>query len=348
MKLSKKEQARVFKDLGTQLMPLLVYGTDAGGVSDVVKQAQQAILAGAALDPTARVIIGPDILNDDPARVLDECAQPSFFGDTKIVHVGPVTDRHAATLAAAVEGPRSAHLLIEAGPLGPRSKLRLYFESSKEAWILPVYADGTRDIDTLVQDILIAQGVALSNDARHYLRAALGADRALSRMEIEKLALYAGAGTASAMRQLDLDTVAALIGDSSAHNSDEIAAAAFSGLSREADTRVQKALTQGIHGIEIVRALARRCIRLMLARSKLEGGQSLDGALKALRPPVFWKDKPAFSAQLNQWSTAGLDQCMLALNQAEYALKTNASSAEATLGRTVLRIARALRHSRPV
>ena len=54
----------------------------------------------------------------------EDCAQPSFFGDTKIVYVGPVTDRHAATLAAAVESPRSAYLLVEAGALGPRIKLR--------------------------------------------------------------------------------------------------------------------------------------------------------------------------------------------------------------------------------
>jgi DNA polymerase-3 subunit delta len=76
---------------------------------------------------------------------------------------------------------------------------------------LPCYADEPRDLATLLEQTLRKADLGIARDAREAMVGYLGADRALSLREIEKLALYAqGAGTVT------LEHVDAVMADASA------------------------------------------------------------------------------------------------------------------------------------
>lgn len=344
MKLAAKDTAKAFANLKQSQHVVVAYGEDSGGVDDLLKSAERAI-CGHSEDPTnVRVLIRPEDISGDSAKLADEAAQPGFFGDLKVLRVGPVTDTHLDALKTVTEGQRSAYVLINAGALNPRSKLRKYFEASKSAYITACYRDDARAIDRLIDDVLTSHGVQISRDARQYLQNTLGADRAMSRSELEKLALYAGEDARSS--PLDIDTVTSLIGDSSERSAGDVAAAAFSGQAANAEHLLIKALHQGTHGAEIVRALSRRAIRLLTALALMEDGESLEGAMKGLRPPVFWKEKAAYQAQLQGWNMAGLERSVAILNEAEKSIKSSGPSQEAILGRAILSIAGQLKKAR--
>lgn len=344
MKLAAKDAHAAFKGLvGTQNI-VFAYGEDAGGVNDVLKSAEQAICGKSGDPQAARVIIRPEDISGDNAKLADEAAQPNFFGDLKILRVGPVTDSHLAALKAVTEGPRTAFVLIEAGSLGPRSKLRQYFEKSKNAHAIACYRDDARDVGRLIDDVLTSNGVMLSRDARQYLQSLLGADRAVTRSELEKIRLYAGEGTSK--EPLEIQTIAALIGDSTEHTADDIAAAALSGQAAQADVLLSKAMTRGVNSVEITRALSRRVVRLLTALAYMEQGESVDGAMKKLRPPVFWKDKTAFQFQLQHWTAPALEQSLSALNDVEKTIKSDGPSHDALLGRAILSIGGQMRRSK--
>jgi DNA polymerase-3 subunit delta len=342
MKLAAKDVDRAFKTLSQDQYSILAYGPDTGGVRDMLKRAEAAISGGKDIDPLSKIHITPDALSADPAKLYDEAAQQAFFGGPKIIHVGPVTDTHAATLASIVEDDLPAYVLIEAGNLPPKSKVRKLFESAKKAYAIACYLDAERDIDQLIDTILAGNGVRVSRDARLFLRSQLGNDRSVTRQELEKVALYAGAGIeGEAAKSIELEDVRALIGANAAETTDDIAAAAFSGLGDKADHLLGNALREETNGVEIVRALARRCLRLITAAHHVESGKTQEEAVKALRPPVFWKDKGAFSAQLSRWKLSRLEACLSLIVQAETTLKGQGPSPESTLGRLVMQIAMA-------
>ncbi|MEM7568243.1 MAG: DNA polymerase III subunit delta [Pseudomonadota bacterium] len=343
MKLAAKDAAKAFSALSNTNHIVVAYGEDAGGVSDILDQAERAICADDAARQNGRVLLRAEDISGDTARLADEAAQPGFFGDLKILRVGPVTDTLLPALKAVSESPRSAFVLVEAGALSPRSNLRQYFEKAKNAHIVPCYRDDARGVDRLIDDVLTSNGVQLSRDARQYLQTTLGADRAMSRSELEKIKLFAGL---SPKEPLDFDTVTALVGDSSERSASDLAAAAFSGQAAQAEAQLSAAFTQGIHGIEITRALSRRAIRLLTARVLLDDGESVDGAMKALRPPVFWKEKAAFQSQLQAWKRPGLERCIAILNETELSLKGSGPPQSAVLGRAILAIAGQLKRSR--
>jgi len=346
MKLATKDISRALKTLETDHFSVLAYGPDAGGVSDLLKRAQAAILGDTEPDPMALVKLTGEVLTADPARLFDEAAQPAFFGGPKIIHAGPVTDNHLASVQAVLEADLPAYLLLEAGTLPPKSKVRQLFEKSKNAYAAACYLDAERDIEALIDEMLIGRGVMVSRDARIYLRSQLGNDRSITRAELEKLALYAGTFTNDAPREdLSLADVRDLIGTNASETTDDIAAAAFSGLGDQADTLLKNALGQETNGVEIVRAIAWRCLRLLAASVDVDQGKSPTDAVAALKPPVFWKDKSSYTAQVASWKRMRLQACLSLIIDAEIALKGQGPRPDITLGRLLMQISMAGRRA---
>ena len=98
-------------------------------------------------------------------------------------------------------------LIVKAGNLRPDSGLRKLFEMHKTAAALPCYSD-ERSLAGVIEAELSGAGLSIDREARDYLMTRLGADQALSRSEVVKLALYAqGQG------RISHDGIEAIVGD---------------------------------------------------------------------------------------------------------------------------------------
>ena len=145
-------------------------------------------------------------------------------------------------------------------------------------------------------------GSRIAPEARDLLLARVGADRALSRGEVEKLALYAAGKT-----EIDVADVEAIVGDASELAIDRILSAAASGDARPRRRRVRARASPP--------AKARR--RSSPRRSAISSGctasaptsmpgRSFEDAIRQLRPPVHFKQKDALGLQCRTWTTARL------------------------------------------
>ena len=168
-----------------------------------------------------------------------------------------------------------------------------------------------------------------------YLSEHLGSDRMLSRSELEKLATYAlGAG------EVTLEDAEAVVGDGAATTLEDIAFSTADGNTRSLDRALQRAFDEGVNSVAVVRAAQRHFQRLHRAAGEVAAGSAPDQAMKALRPPVFFRRTAAFRGQLQSWNAARLADALEALTEAEIACKTTGVPAEASCRRTLLAIAR--------
>ena len=71
----------------------------------------------------------------------------------------------------------------------------------------------------------------------------------------------------------------------------------------------------------------------------MAAGRAPDQAMKALRPPVFFKRTAAFRGQLAMWNAARLAGALDALTEAEIACKSTGIPSEAACRRALLAIA---------
>jgi len=317
------------------LRAVLVYGPDSG----LVRERAGRVIAATVEDPTDpfRVTELPaEALRDDPARLADEAGALSLGGGRRLVHVRDATDSLTDSFAALLSGPPTeALVLIEAGALGTRSRLRALFEKAEAGAAVACYTDDGRTLQPVIRETLQAAGLRVSNDALAYLIANLGGDRMVSRSELEKLCLYMGPEGG----EVTLSDAAACVGDSAAMTLDDIAFAVGGGNIAGLPRLLDRAYHEGVQAVGVLRAVSRHFMRLHSAACQVEAGKPVDGAMKALRPPVFYKQEDAFRDQVRHWPAARLGDALEALIEAEIDCKTTGLPAAAVCSQSLLRLA---------
>ncbi len=313
---------------------VLIYGPDGGLVRERAGRVVAAIVDDPH-DPFRVSELRPADLRDDPARLSDEACALALTGGRRLVHIRDATDASAKILADFLVRPvGEALVLVEAGALGPRSRLRAAFEKAELAAAIACYADDARTLAPMIRAALGDANCHVSDDALAYLVANLGGDRLVSRSELEKLCLYMGPEGG----EVTLTDAAACVGDSATMTLDDISFAVGGGDLGGLPRLLDRAHHEGAAPVGVLRAVSRHFQRLHLAASAIEGGRPIEGALKELRPPVFFKQADQFRAQLCHWPSQRLGDALDALGEAEVACKTTGLPAGAVCNQALLRL----------
>jgi DNA polymerase-3 subunit delta len=262
-----------------------------------------------------------------------------MFGGSKIVRAIAGRRIGTAALQPLIDGDSlAATLIVEAGNLRPNDSLRALFEKSAKAAAVACFPDEVHDLETLVRETLKAHGLKIAPDARDLLVARVGADRALSRGEIEKLALYAAGKT-----EIDAADVEAIVGDASELTIDRILSAAASGDSARAVAELARAVAAGESPQAIIAAAQRYFQRLHRLRSDIDAGGSFEDAIRQLRPPVHFKQKDALGLQCRTWTTQRLGQALAHVARAAKAARLSGPLEEAIAEELLMGLAAAAR-----
>ncbi len=314
---------------------VLVYGPDSGLVRERAGMLLETVDTGG--DPFARVVIDGDALSSDPGRLADEARTVPLFGGRRAIRVTQ-TQRNVAPAAEALlaDPPTEALVVIEAGDLKPSAPLRKAFERAATGAAIACYADEGRDLDRLIDEVAGSFGLTVAPDARAALSRLIGADRLATRRELEKLATYChGTG------RIEAADVAEISGDAAAFALDNLIDAVGLGDAGAADRALRKAWSAGLAPAAVVNALGRHFLQLSAARGRVDRGETADAAMRALKPPVFFKRQAAFRRQLGQWSPKDLDRALELVGAAEIGTRRLDELSPSLVARTVLTLARA-------
>jgi DNA polymerase-3 subunit delta len=295
---------------------ILFYGPDAGLVRERADAVARTVCPDPR-DPFRVAELTAAALAADPARLADEAAQISLMGGRRVIRVRDAGDALAPLLGRFLAGtPGDALVVVEAGDLPGRSPLRRAFDDAPHAAAIGCYPDGARDLAALIRETGAAHNVAISRDAVAFLVEHLGGDRLLTRAELEKLTLYAGDGG-----RVGLDDARAVIADSAALSLDDALRAASEGDMSALERALSRVFQEGASPVAVIRALLRHLQRLHLLAARVADGVSIDEAIRAARPPVFFKEQDSIRRQLWRWSERGLREALDRAAEAECRMK---------------------------
>jgi DNA polymerase-3 subunit delta len=308
---------------------VLVYGPDRGLVRERVGKLIRAVVADPQ-DPFRVAELTGEQIRKAPAALSDEAAAMAFGGGQRVVLVRASGDETAAAFRSFLNAPAGdALVVVEAGDLDTRSKLRAAFEKAQSGAALPCYRDEGRDLSGLIQETLRGYGLTVSREALEYLSQHLGADRGVTRSELQKLALYKGEG------EVQFDDALVCVGDSAALSLDDVAHAVADGDLAALERAFDRALAEGANPIQPLRATANHFKRL----HQVADARDVAQAVEQLRPQVFWKAKPHMIAQAKAWSPARLGESLDRLLDAEARCKSTGVPADSIAARELMRIA---------
>ena len=310
---------------------VLLHGDDPGLVRERAEALARAVAGG---DPMRLVEVPRDGWRD-PGLLAAEAASVPLTGGRPLVRVRDAGDGFAAAAKAALAGPGPGLVVLEAPEAQARSKLRALLEPAPAAAVIACYRERGADLARSVGTILGELGVSAEPAALDWLAQRLGEDRMLLRRELEKLALFVGAGG-----RVTPEDVLACVAEGSALDLEEALMAAMAGETAVADRALATAFAEGANAVQVVRAALRHVQRLHLASLTVAGGAAASAAVDGLRPPVFFRHKPAFERALRLWRPEALEVAGAALLDAERRTKTTGIPSEVIARNAVTGLAR--------
>lgn len=317
----KAQQAEAFvKAPNKDVIAVLVHGPDTGLVSERARSLAKALSNRGGEDAEIVRIDEPD-LDGNPDRLVVELQTIPMFGGGKVVRTTAGRKINAALFKGIfADGAPASYLVCEAGNLKATDALRKLFESTPWAAAVPCYADGDGNLAGLVRDMMAAAGLRIDRDAMEILVGRLGADRALSRGEIEKLILYCAGREA-----VEISDIEAIVGDATDTGLEYIAIAAASGEPDKVVAEFDRAVTAGENPQAIILIALRYFQRLHRVSAAIDAGKSADEALRSLRPPLHFKLRDAVAAQCRLWPTASLGEALQRINETAQQARLNGS-----------------------
>lgn len=340
MKLNGGKAEAFIKSPDIKVRAVLLFGPDAGLIRERAKKLVEHFADDS--DPFAITELSGDTLRKDGAALSDAANAMSLMGSASVVNVRDIGDTVAGVVEDWLDTGAGVHpAIFEAGELAPRSKLRTLFEARPDAAAIGCYPDEGRDLAGVVREHMSSAGVRLDNDAFPVLLARLGTDRLAVRQELDKLVMYAGGpGSNAVITAADIETV---IGDAKTASLDDIAFAVGGGDQKTLSIAMDRAFSEGAHAVGVLRAVQRHLDRLHQAKSHAARDGNLQGAIKKLRPPVFFKVAGAFESQARGWSPQDLARALHLLLETERDCKSGLDIDRAICERALLQLTQAAR-----
>lgn len=311
MKLAPARVASFLRDPGP-VRVVLLFGDDAGMIRDRAEALVRAV-AGSLDDP----FLVTELPREAIGTLADEAAGLALTGGRRVVRVRDATDAATTPVQALLKTAAPALVVLEGASLASRSRLRTLLEAAPDGVALGCYPEEGRALEETIRGTLQAAGVGIDPDAASWLSDHLGADRASTRSELEKLALYVGSGN-----RVDLDAAMACVGDLAGLSLDDALFAATAGDVATADRALELAMAEGAAPVQVLRAGLGHLQRLHRVRLAMEEhGLAAGDAAKMLRPPLFYRRVAPFNRALGLWNNASLSAAIASLAEAERGCK---------------------------
>jgi DNA polymerase-3 subunit delta len=310
---------------------VLLFGGDAGMIRDRAETLVRAV-AGSLDDP----FLVTELAREDIKQLPGEAAGLSLMCGRRVVRVRDVTDAATDPVQTVLKGRAPALVVLEGPAIASRSKLRTLLEAAADGAAIGCYPEEGRALEETIRETLRVNGAGVEPDALTWLSQQLGADRASTRSELEKLALYVGPGN-----RVDLDAAMTCVGDLAGLSLDDALFAATTGDVATADRALEAAVAEGAAPVQVLRAALGHLQKLHRARLAMdEQGLAAADAVKGIRPPVFYQKVGAFTRSLGLWPTATLTAAMASLAEAERGCKRTGYPDQALCRNAILTLAR--------
>ena len=338
MKIEPRQFDAFLKKPDPKIRGVVIYGNDEGLIAERAAQLAKSVCEDLK-DPFRVVDIAGDALKADPARLADEFGAMSLMGGRRVIRVRPAGEESATALQNLVEASAGdALIILEGGNLTPRSGLRSLAETEPSLAALPCYADNEEDLLRLVEGAARAEGFTVEEDALSWIVDRLGGDRGQSRSEIDKLLLYKADDPA---KTISLADAAAVLGDTSAMDIDDVVGATFDGDLITLDRALDRVFAEGGNAVQLVRALQRHADQLHVVSGYAKGGNMEAAMFKARGLPRGGPVRRRFEGHLRRWPLPRLGLALSRILDAEQECKTTGFPDQAIARRLCLSLARA-------
>ena len=257
-----------------------------------------------------------DILNDKDI-LFNNIVNKSLFNLKKIIIINEVSDKIFSCLEEILDKiNKDLRIYIFCNLLDKKSKIRNSFEKKSDLGIIPCYPDNERTLinytNNLMRDF---QGVT-SEVVNHIIQNS-NLDRKIIKSELIKIkGLFTD-------KKIDKKKVSELLNTKLGNNFESIRDATILGDKKKVNKLIGEIEFLDNDTFLYINQLAARISKLIEIKHISKTTKDDELAIESIKPKVFWKDKPMYSAQIKKLSILKLEAILEKIGNTEVLMKTN-------------------------
>ena len=248
---------------------------------------------------------------------VTQITNKSFFEEKKIIVISRVTEKINKYFEDIINrNIDNTQIILNAGILDKKSKLRSSFEKNKNLICIPFYSDNSTTLIKLANNFFRSKKILISQETINLLIERCKGDRENLNNELLKIEIYS-----KNKKNISSQEINKLTNLAENYSHSELA-----------DCCLGKNLKKVIHilnennyspddSVAIIRIMLAKTKRLLKLKEATKNQDDIDSAISNYRPPIFWKDKEIVKQQMKYWSLNSTNELIFKLCELELIIK---------------------------
>ncbi len=290
---------------------ILFYGQNEGFKNDVINN---------LLSKNDEIFIydEKEIL-DDSEIFLENIKSKSLFKTDKKIIIKRATNKILGIIEKLnINDLDGTVIIINAGILEKKSKLRVFFEKERDLVCVAFYPDNEQTLSKLTIDFFKKKKISTSNSNINFIVSKCKGDREALFNELNKIEFFLKKG-----KKLNNENLLKLINLSEDHSLAELI-----------DNCLAKNTKKTMNILNENNLTSNDCIlvtRIFLSKSKkiynlckeFKKNKDLNLTIETAKPKIFWKDQEITKKQIYEWTPENIKKLIYKINEIEHLIKKN-------------------------
>ena len=272
-----------------------------------------------------------EILND-VSKFENSIFNKSFFDNEKFFIINRVSDKILGIVQKLINNKaQDIKIILKAGTLDKKSKLRGFFEKEKTTVITAFYEDNYQSLLLMVQKFFREKKISISNEIINLIIERSKGDRININSELEKILSYA-----EKTNKINLEDALKITNLAENYSITELVDQNLSKNKKKTVNILNENNLNTEENVLILRTFLNKLKRLKNLKVDLKKNKNIEQVLTSSKPPIFWKDKEIVKQQLSILSFAEIKYLIRKVNNLELEIKKNNQISDQILNNFIL------------
>ena len=304
----------------------LLYGQNSGLIEEII-------------DKDLKPIFSKNIFKYDESEILSDISafkeglvNKSFFENDKLIIINRVSDKILDIIKEIYDKEdENLKVILKSGNLEKKSKLRNFFEKSKNLIIVPFYEDTHQSLLFVAQSFFKENKIKISPQNNNYIIENSKRNRINLKNELEKIKNFS-----QKKLSVELNEIIKLTNLAENYNISELTDQCLAKNRKKTLNILNENNPSPEDNILILKNFLYKLKRLKKLKIELENKKNTDDVISSYKPPIFWKDKDMIKQQLKIWSLPQIKSLINKTNDMELLIKKNFQASNQIINNFIL------------
>jgi DNA polymerase-3 subunit delta len=256
---------------------------------------------------------------DNENNFIENILSKSLFEKEKFIIIKRASDKILKIIENLnLKDLNDTTIIVNSENLEKKSKLRSFFERTKNLVCIPFYPDNDQTLSKLTYNFLKNKKISISPSNINLIVNKCSGDREALINELQKIEFFSKNG-----KKINSENISKLINLNENHSISELIDNCLAQNKKKIISILNENNFSNEDCIMIIRSFMIKAKKLLTLSKSFETNKNIDLTISSAKPPIFWKEKEITKQQIYKWKPKNIKKLIYTLGETELQIKKN-------------------------